>query len=214
MNQPTPRPLPEPLELVFRGSSTGPAAAFACPTCGTLFIPNAKNPAEERKREAAEHCMKTCECGKPITVSYRLLCTECSDRKAAEKEKTRFAKATKLLYEQYEGPVYWEGHEGGLGDGYFCGVDEILDYCATEDVKIPEYVWACSAHEFRLDGERFIENELERQEMYDEAGEGISDDSRKQLQDFLDVWSKAQDIVGYKYDYTRAVLVPKEASAS
>jgi predicted RNA-binding Zn-ribbon protein involved in translation (DUF1610 family) len=203
-----PATLPEPLEVVLKIEDR--LVAWACPKCGLLFILGARDTEKDRKRkmqDAAAHCVQNCVCGKPLDYHYYLRCKECRAAVEIEKEKARYDKAVKLVMEDYEGPVYWEGHEGGLGDGYFSGIDEVLDYCEDEGVSVPEYVWACTPHPFTLDAENILEHELERQEMYENAGEGITDDARKRLQAYLTVWAQEQHITGWQYDYTRAVLL-------
>ncbi len=208
-----PQPLAEPLDIVVKGREDHPVA-FACPRCGTLFILRKNDSTEEvahRRLEASMHCVKTCVCGKPIDKHYMLRCGSCIHRMEQEKEQARFEKASKLSLEEYtDAPVYWQGHEGGLGDGYFSGVDEILDYCETEGIEVPEYVWACSPHEFKLDAEDILERELERQEMYEGADEDIHEDARERLQAYFNVWTKEQALVGWQSDYSRAILLRKE----
>lgn len=203
----------EALDIIVRGREDRPVA-FACPKCGTLFILR-KNDGEDemarRRLEASMHCVKTCVCGNPIDKHYMLRCHACITRMEQEKEQARFIKAEKLSLEDYtDAPVYWEGHEGGMGDGYFSGVDEILDYCETEGLEVPEYVWACKPHEFKLDAESILERELENQEMYEDADEDIHEDARGRLQAYLNVWVKEQALVGWQSDYARAILLRKE----
>lgn len=219
MNQTTdtiPSPVlpPPPLEVVIKGQEE--PVAFACPTCGLLFLLSHKDSSEEREtkgREASAHCVKNCVCGKPLDYHYYLRCKDCRAQMEKDKEGARFRKAERVSVEDYDGPVYWEGHPGGLGEGYFSGVEEVLDYCENDGVTVPEYVWACTPHPFTLDGEALIERELEKQEMYEEAGERISNDARSRLQAYLDVWAKEQSITGWREDHARAVIL-RDASPS
>ena len=212
---PSPVLPPPPLEIVIRGRESEDPVAYACPTCGMLFVVPGKQPElrEEKMSEASTHCVKHCICGKPLDYHYHLRCKDCRAQMEKDKEKARFAKAERVSIENYEGPVYWEGHAGGLGDGYFGGIDEVIDYCEDDGHTVPEYVWACTPHPFTLSGEALIERELEQQEMYEDAGEGIPDDARQRLQAYLDVWCKEQNITGWQYDYTRAVIL-RDASPS
>jgi hypothetical protein len=208
-------PLPEPLDIIVKGREDF-TVAFGCPKCGQLFILHKDDDAAERttkRHEAAAHCVKHCVCGKSLDYHYMLRCKDCRARREHEKELARFEKAQKLTLEAYDGPVYWEGHVGGYGEGYFSGVDEILDYCETEGIEVPAYVWACSPKEFKLDADVFIERELESQEMFEEAGERISEDARARLQSYLNVWTGEQGLVGWNADQTRAVLLREEPAA-
>ena len=203
-----PATLPQPLEVVLKAEDR--LVAWACPKCGLLFLLSANDKEDERAakmHQAASHCVQNCACGKPLDWHYNLRCKDCRAAAEVEKEKARFAKAEKLALEDYEGPVYWEGHEGGLGDGYFSSYAEVLDYCEDEGISVPEYVWACTPHPFTLNAEEILERELERQEMYEEAGEGISDDARERLQAYLTVWTQEQNITGWQYDHKRAVIL-------
>ena len=216
MTQPaevTSRSLPSPMELTIK--SSGKLVGFACPKCGQLFLIRKDDTSIEvagRADEAAAHCVKECICGKTLDYHYRLRCADCRGKQAKQAEQQRLENATKLLLEDYSGPVYWEGHVGGLGEGYFSGTDEVLDYCEDEGCPVPEYVWACKAHEFTLDSERFLEEELERQELYEGAAEDIAVDAKERLQAYLNVWTKEQKLVGWRYDYTRAILLRSPAS--
>lgn len=220
--QPMPAPTtpqflpPDPLEVVIRGRDA--PVAYACPKCGILQLLAKNDSAEEveRKRnEAAAHCMKVCVCGNTLDYHYYLRCKECRDKAEREKERKKFEKAEKLALEQYsDDPVYWEGHEGGLGDGYFSSVDEVLDYCEQEGRAVPEYVWACASRDFTLDGDSIIERELEKQEMYDDAGDDIGDEARTRLQAYLDVWTKEVNLHSWSPDYKRAVLLRETPMAS
>jgi hypothetical protein len=206
---------PEPLELVIKGRDDDPVA-YACPKCGMLFL--LKKDIDEGEREhlagqASAHCVKQCACGNALDHHYQLRCKECREKAEKEKERARFEKAERLAIEAWtDTPVYWEGHIGGLGDGFFSNIDEVIDYCAEEGLELPEYVWTCSSHEFKLDAGRFIEQELERQEMYDDASEDISEEALTRLQAYMDVWSKEQHLTGWQPDHARAVLLRAEAA--
>jgi hypothetical protein len=202
--------LPKPLELVVKGRAD--AVGYACPKCGASFlVHNRKNPEryeEERKRqyeESAGHCVKDCPCGKPIEDSYRLRCRGCMDQIEADKEAALFQKSRKLTIEEYDGPLYWEGHSASMGDGYFADIDEVLDYCEQEGADVPEYVWTCVRDDFKIEAETAVSHALS--DMYEEAFESISEESLKHLQSYLDAWCKEQCIVGWHSDHSRAVLL-------
>jgi hypothetical protein len=215
---PAPPPFfpPDPLEVVIKGR-TDPVA-YACPKCGMLQILAKDDDDEEKARkrdEAAAHCMKVCVCGNKLDYHYFLRCKECRDKADHEKERKRFEKAEKLSLEAYaDDPVFWEGHVGRYGEGYFSGVDEVLDYCETEGFEVPEYVWACTATDFSLDAANIIESELESQEMYEDAADNVSEEARKRLQAYLDVWTKEVGIRSWNTDYSRAILLREEPVAA
>lgn len=226
MNQPTdtrattpvPAPFfpPEPLEVVIKGREE--PVAYACSRCGILRLLNESDTAEERaakREEAAEHCMKVCVCGGQLDYCYRLRCKDCRAKAEVEKEHKRFDKAEKLALEEYpDEPVFWEGHTGGMGDGYFSGIDEVMDLCEEEGLEVPEYVWACKSKEFKLDADRILESAVENQEMYEDAGDDIPDDARGRLQAYLDVWAKEIGLRSWSPDHTRAVLLRDAPAAA
>jgi hypothetical protein len=215
---PAPPPFlpPEPLEVVIKGRED--PVAYACSRCGILRLLNESDTAEERaakREEAAEHCMKVCVCGGTLDYCYRLRCKNCRDKADAEKERKRFDKAEKLSLEEYaDDPVFWEGHTGGYGEGYFSGVDELLDYCETEGVDVPAYVWACKSKALSLDGDSILESALDGQEMYEDAGDDIPQDARDRLQAYLDVWTKEVGLRSWSPDYMRAVLLRNAPAAA
>lgn len=205
-------PLPDPKELVFRGSD--PPVAFACPKCGLLFILNKNEHPEDieyKKKQAAAHCVKNCICGKPLDYHYYLRCKECRELLDKAKERKRFEEAQKLSIEDYpEHPVYWEGHRGDMGgedSAYFSGIDAVLDYCENEGVDIPEYVWACSRKDLHLDAETILQDALERHSMDPENVDIPTKPHGERLQAFLDAWVKELDIHAWFQDKTRAVLL-------
>lgn len=202
-------PPPPALDVIIRGQED--PVAYACPTCGQLFILSRRDSVEERVRKAqaaAHHCVKECVCGKPIDYHYYLRCKDCRLEAEVQKEQERFEKAEKLTIEAYDGPVYWEtGCSGDMGDGYFSDVDSLLDYCEQEGIDVPEYVWACASSSFQLEADAIIEHALERQDAYEDAFDSIKDDARARLQAYLTVWTKEVDLTFWHDDHSRAVLL-------
>jgi hypothetical protein len=203
--------LPEPLELVVKGREDS-NIGYACPKCGAVFLVHKHADVrlyeaykKEQQRRAASHCVNACPCGKPIEDSYRLRCRDCMAQMEVEKEKARFEKSAKLTIEQYDGPLYWEDHSASMGDGYFSGLDEVLDYCENEGVDVPEYVWACTRDDFKIDAQQVVEHALS--DMYEEAFDSISEKAMQSLQGYLDAWCKETCIVGWSSDHSRAVLL-------
>jgi hypothetical protein len=206
-----PQPIPA-LELIVRGYDK--TVAFACGKCGSLFVPKelGEEDREQLRETATNHCFKRCKCGQPLDRQYWGICSACSAKEAVDKEQNRFDKAKKLNVDQYPyQPVYWEGHIGGMGEGYFSGVEELIDYCEEEGLKMPEYVWACSSSEFKLDADTILESELASQEVYEDAYDNISDEDKSALDTFLKDWAKKQNIVSWQVDYAQAVLLASEA---
>ena len=124
-----------------------------------------------------------------------------------EREEKRFAAAKKIPAAEYDDPVYWEGHLGSFGDGYFANADEVLDYCESEGIGLPAYVWACDEQKFTLDADKIIESELARQETWEDAEEQISEADRRELGEFLSAWSKKVALSGWTHSIVRAVII-------
>lgn len=216
------RELPDPLELVVKGCEDTPIG-YACPKCGASYlIHRRKDPKlyeadrQHQQEEAAAHCVKECVCGELIEQSYRLRCQACLAQMEADKEQKLFEKAQKLRIEEYDGPIYWEGHTGDMGDGYFSDVDALLDYCEQNGVEVPEYTWACEKNELKLHAEHIVENAVS--DMYEDAYDSIPEKAIDSLQAYLDAWCKEVSIVSWSDDRSRVIIlreqdVPLEAPA-
>jgi hypothetical protein len=202
--------LPDPLELIVKGREDH-VIGYACPACGCAMLVHKRSDPKlyeadrlHKQQEAAQHCQKLCPCGQ-VLAAYRLRCRACLDHLEQEKEQARFEKSEKLTIEQYDGPVYWDGHSGNIGDGYFSDIDALLDHCEQEGLDVPEYVWSCEPKEMKLSAEDIIERAVE--EMYEDAYDSISEKSKIHLQLFLDTWCKEQNIVSWHDDRSRSVLL-------
>lgn len=209
---PSPIPLPLPKKLVVE--DTGALVAFACPKCGLLFIlskTETEEGKEEKAREASAHCVKQCHCGKPLESHYRLHCADCRDSLEAARERARFMAATKLTIEEYpDHPVFWAGHSGDMnGDGYFSSVDLLLDHCEDQAVDVPEYVWACTRHDLKLDVGSILQDALEQQDM-DPDSANIPTPAGERLQAFIDVWLKELGVHSWFEDRSRAVVLRED----
>lgn len=212
--QAIPTPLPVPHELVIRGKEN--TVAYACLKCGQLFIFGKEESVESRHQkrdEAATHCVKQCICGKPLDFHYWLRCADCRIALDAAKEKAYFDKATKLSIEEYpDNPVFWEEHGGDMGcDGYFSNVDTLLDFAEDRGIDLPEYVWACTRHDLKLDAEGILQSALEQQDM-DPDNVDIPTSKGMQLQAFLDAWTKELGAHAWFQDCLRAVILREGAS--
>lgn len=209
--------LPDPLEIIVKGREDH-VVGYACQKCGCVFMVHKRSDPVlyeagrlHEQKEAAQHCEKTCPCGQPIEDSYRLRCRACRDQLEKDKEKAHYEKSKKLTIEEYDGPVYWEGHIGDMGDGYFSDIDALLDYCEEEGVDVPDYVWACKKNELKLDAEGILENAVS--DMYEDAYDSISEDARAQLQAYLNTWCNEQNICSW-FDTQEFSIVLRERTES
>lgn len=125
------------------------------------------------------------------------------DREARLDDEMAFDKATKINAKDYTGWVVWQGH--GDNDGYFKSVDAVIEYCADNEINGPKCVWACAPEHLHINAEAILEDALE--EHFEDAGDSITTTEVERLQTFLDEWTKAQGIVSWHEDRTRAVML-------
>ncbi len=138
---------------------------------------------------------KKCECGAELKYYYHVSCEPC-------REKYRFEQAEKI--ESYDGWIYAESLESH-NEGFFESVDDMIEYC-EDDKVIPEYVYATKKIVWRG---ACIDNLLDSlDDFYDEADEHIVD--FEELETFITEWNKKQNIVSYRPDYTKVILIKKE----
>ena len=127
---------------------------------------------------------------------------ETREEKEARLDRETFDKATKIDAKDYTGWVScslcW--------NGYFKSVDEVIVYCAENDLPRPKFVWACTSTPLKLDASDIIDAALE--DHHEDARDNISDADEQRLQAFLDEWTAAQGIVSWSEDNTRAVMLP------
>lgn len=210
-----------PLPLVVRRKEVDPAdkiVAHACGACGTVY----------KDKETAEQCCAPyrCEqCGVE-TKRYYTLCDNCRISREEKKEQARFEKAQKLNSDEYTGPVFCgEFDGGGLGDGYWMDLGELLGHIEDEQEwfdenaksetknpevpaarpKVPAYVYACNEVPFRLIAGDIVDQGLE--DHYEGAQDRVSDKDCAALQRLLDEWCAGLGIVSYEQDTARVVLL-------
>jgi len=130
---------------------------YKCGKCGLVY----------HVKEWAERCCKPkkCErCGAELPYkSYWLLCDKCRVEKEKEEELKRFSKAQKysiknvpperceMMYSDYY----------GYNEGYFSEIEELEEYCADNDIEMPDYVYCTSCHQLNIDVDSLVENECE-----------------------------------------------------
>lgn len=208
MSMPLPNPLPEPLELMIRGKEADLPVAYACAVCGIVVSPKTfgggPGAHEEAIRLTKEHCFRRCECGAEPKKGWTI-CDVCRDKKEEEREAKKYAIAQKVDEVDYEDPVYWEGHQGSMGDGYFGSTDELRDYCEDEGIEVPAYVWACNPVELSVSVDHVLESAFA--EHYEDARDTLSADAEKELETLIASWCKKQNIQSWHTDYTKVVLL-------
>jgi hypothetical protein len=181
----------EPFELQIRGHDK--TVALACGTCGAV-LPLASALSEEARAaayaRAREHCTpRRCErCPDPTPGHHLRFCENCRQQWELEKEGARFDKAKKVKAEEWSDPVYWEGHSGSLGDGYFADVDEVLDHCEQEGVDLPGFVWGRKERNLELNAEDVLTRLLESQDYELDEHPVLEPESVEEFQKALDGW--------------------------
>jgi len=193
----------EALELVVRGEED--LVAYACATCGGVFpvsVDGAKDLAEE-------HCKATCRCGSAVAIGM-VLCSTCTDDERKDREARLFERAVKVSVDDYpDEPVYWEGHEGSMGSGFFTTVEELLDYCEEEKAAIPRYVWACAPRPLQVPIDAVLEAAVDE---HNAVGvDDLSPGAVEELQGFLGTWCQKQNVRTWFPDFSRAVLLTPAA---
>ena len=142
---------------------------------------------------------------------YSDLCTDCRSRKYQDREQQLFDKAEKIKSSDYDGPVYWENHIGSFGDGYFATLAEVIDYCESENMELPKYVYACESVPFNLNAHQIIENELESQDMFEDAYDHLGgNEAADELQTLLDGWLKKHEVSSVFADFKCAVIIKND----
>jgi hypothetical protein len=181
---------------------------FACPACKMMYTAlNAKELAADESSyvwsAARDHCVHTCSiCGADLGKSHWTKCQPCIDKEQKDQELAKFAGATYITADKYEGFVHVPDSES-----FYDSYDTFLQ--EWDDLP-PDYLWACTPTPFKLDAESIVDNEL--QNHYEDAGESIGHDEYAVLQGLLDEWAKRQNIITYEPDFTRAILVPNRCA--
>lgn len=205
--------MPEALELVIKGRDE--PVGFACPQCGVMYtvktFGGGGHPdAQQTAKQAAElHCApKLCECGKPLDKKPYTLCSECLEQREVEREHARFEKAAKVSIDDYDGDyaVFWpDGPGGGMGEGFYSNLDELLEIYEDEEMDLPPYVWACKPYELHMDAGGILERAISGH--HEDAYDSLNDGAEEELQTLLDFFCKKQNVRSWEPDYTKVVLL-------
>lgn len=198
------------MEITYRGKDS--VIAISCARCGAIFTPGmfggGPSAFEAAAKSAADHCaQRYCRCGAKISKS-RVLCNNCWDSDQNDRDQRKFELAEKVPSFEYGDPVYWEGHEGSMGDGYFSSLDEVVDYCEDNDISRPSFVWACTRVPLSIDTGRILESAFD--EHFEGAMDMLQEGASAELQTFLHDWCQKQNIESWQTDYRRAVLLMED----
>ena len=184
--------------------------AYKCSKCGAAYI---------TKQSANECCEpKFCEdCGIEIPINKYYaskVCDSCKTKRWAEefdqKEKKRYVKAIKCKYQECpdEHKIMMYSESYGYDEGYFYDIDELIEYCESEDIRVPDYCWSTEQINMSIDADSIIENACE--ELFEDAESHIDNSDRKELQEFLNKWcAKQTATTTYGVCYKYAIKVEK-----
>lgn len=187
-----------------------PADAWECDHCKTLWC--------HAVSDYADVCCKCKRCGKVAVIGLGV-CAECAPAHQAEWLADRRAKsfeaAKKVPEAEYAGTVVViEGHLGDLsGDGYFSSVEAVREYCESEGVALPEYVWGTQEIRFTLCAGEIVDERCEQLQLHEGAIDNIS--RVDLLQWLMDTWiAESATSPSYMEDRSVAVmLAPAEQKA-
>lgn len=137
---------------------------------------------------------------------------ELDEKERARKRKQSLIDAPFAPPNVLEDSLFFYSDDYGYNDGYFEEWDEFFEYWhengEVDGDERPEFVWATEPVDMSIDAYDIISNATE--ELYEDAGDDISDSARKELQDFLDNWCKSCGVRTTYYESKYKVRIPWE----
>lgn len=183
-----------------------------CPHCGgTGWMIDI----ERGLLENCGHChggiIKLCEyCGNPLNSYGQCKDERCKTNrekervlKQQEKELERCRKAKHYTLEtvpkESVGMLYSDSY--GYNEGYFGEIDELEDYCDSEEITTPTYVWGAKAIPFGLNAYDIVQNALE--DSFEDAFDRVDADELQKLQNAMDEFCSyhGESLTTYYVDY-------------
>lgn len=164
----------------------------------------------KRTEAEAEKCCtpRECQsCGIPLAKERRayLVCERCWDCERAKKHHERLDKAQEV--DPSESVMFMVEEFSCHDDGWFHGLDEIIDYGFDEDPDCrPEFAFCSKAEQRSIDLGDILERVCE--DGYEDMGENLFD--TKELQEAIDRFNERNKecLKVYNVDYTRKVRIP------
>lgn len=163
-----------PRELIFRDDPEAKTRLWACSKCGRAYA----------DKEWAESCCRPaiCDCGAECDEPYTA-CRSCRSKKEQEQLAAAFEKAPKVEWSAFEGDCLCCPY----CEKYSIGPDALLDDHEDMGGYLPTWAWGCVEKRVTIDAERFIADELERHNWFEEAFDAVT--GLSELQAFLDDWT-------------------------
>jgi len=188
----------KPFELYTKSGKS--AGIWACGEC--RIVAHTKEQAEKCcKPYQCKHCGVECK-------KYWTVCDDCRRKADRAREEQRFEKATKITPGLWQGGMIYAGDGMGWRDGYFTDFEELEDWCASEDVPLPNYVWNCTGEKIfeRLTLERiadWLSDDVYDDFEYDAVGE-------EALGKAIEAFQRRNDLpqnTVYTTDYSTAIVL-------
>lgn len=181
------------IELVLRGGDAEKTLVYACGKCKLTA----------HSKEFAEACCATptCHtCGKECDRGY---CKACADKKHNERLQKQFESAEKVTLAEYQGTYLY----CPVAEEYYRDFEEFLEAQVMTD--IPKWVFGTTKISPSTDAQGLVESAL-CDEFHEGAGEDITDEQIRALQEFLNGWWKETEIVSFVEDPSVVVTFEKE----
>lgn len=178
-----------------------------CPTCDGIGWLESEDGYLQKCRNCYDGIIEICpKCGKP----KRGMCMneECRAKREAEQEKSRYDKAHKYTIENApsENKIMFYSDVYGYNEGYFPEIEDLVDYCEDEDIKVPDYIWGTTETQIFVDAYDIIESACD--DLWEGAFDSIGSEDIAELQDFLDDWCANQTgTKTYSVDYSCCILI-------
>lgn len=192
--------------------SNKPTEVWMCSKCRSLHGPAMDRDPKASANRCCTPYICTGGCGMTLPrEKHRTRCDSCCQKDSKTKELRAFEKAKKLTPAEWDGPIF-DRH-----DRFFMSLDDYFDhYYDDEDFKEEcrngTWVWCASEIKFSPSTDLMVENALE--EHHEDAGDRISTEHMKSLEDFVEKWAEEAGIISYEPDGKHCVLIdPPEEEA-
>jgi hypothetical protein len=186
---------PAPIAL-FAAGATDPTA-YMCSVCRRSTWTTAPDP-DYALRHASLCCSTMCDtCHGPKPI--RGYCSPCQRKREIATDEKRYAEATKIAADDYDGPVY-----NSFTDRFDASVEEALERVEQDEGEAPPYLWPVHVNTAQLDPDRIVEMLVE------EMHEDYKVDDFDGLKAFCVEWNKRQTGASWEPDYSRVIVLGGE----
>lgn len=181
-----------------------------CPTCDGIGWLESEKGYLQKCPNCYDGIIYLCpNCGKP----KRGMCMneECMKKFDVEQEKLRYDKAQKYTLDTVPSKskimLYSDVYK--YNEGYFSEIEDFIDYCNDEGIRVPNYVWGTNETQINLDAHDIIESACD--DLWEGAYDSIDSKDIAELQSLFDNWCKNQTGTRtYSVDYKCCILLNNE----